>query len=510
MRARDAVLCSLVVALGATSCEDDSLSEIHPRILVCPAEDAPDEDCNRAFDLGERFVTVEHRVPLFVRNRGQAPLAVRSMAASVEWADVEPSSLFVDINGEEPVDVRLTPEDIGEQEIILLFANDDPERPSLQVPLRFVGTPKPVPVLELCVMNAGPETCGHDLDVDFGVVRRTQRESRTLSVRNVGTDVLRIEEVVVSDRSSQPGELHVATSTRAGALEPGEQALMLVVYEPVDGERDELTLTFVTDDPSAAEARVVFFAESERNMPPVALAEELESGLGSVEATVGDLVVLDGAASRDPEGDPLVYEWTLTLPANSLATLDDPAAGRVSFVPDVAGSYRAELVVYDSLEQRSEVPSLVLVQAIPEAALRVRLSWEQGGDVDLHLVPVGDSLFSPTDAYFENPRPDLGAAGDAADDPELLHDAEASPGVENLVFVAPPAGTFRIYAHYYDEGGEGAAVVRVAVTLNDASFPVLDNTRTLQSGCALWHVGDVEFPGGLVSNTGAGVSSLCP
>ena len=91
-----------------------------------------------------------------------------------------------------------------------------------------------------------------------------------------------------------------------------------------------------------------------------------------------------------------------------------------------------------------------------------------------------------------------------------LDDAEAAPGVENIVFVAPAAGSYRVYAHYYDEAGAGPALARVTLTLNDGSFPVLDDTRTLQAGCALWHVGDVEYPGGLVSNTAAGISSLCP
>lgn len=510
MRRRDALFAAVLVSACASACEDESLAEIHPRIFVCPAGDSVEADCNRPLDLGERFLTVEHEVTLFVKNRGEAPLGVADVRSDADWLSVHPSSLVVDVNSEEAVTVTFTPEALGEQEVTLTFASDDPNQRSLALPLRLVGTPKPEPMLELCLLDVSPPLCGVGLDVDFGVVRRTQRETRTIAVRNVGTDVLVIEDVVVSDRSSQPAEIYVATSTRGGTLGPGDEAQVALFYEPVDGEDDELGLTFLTNAAGAEQARVNVRAQSEHNRPPVALAEELYSGLGSIEVTVGDVVTLDGAASRDFEGDPLRYEWTLTVPAGSTAELDDPEAGRVSFSPDVTGAYRAELLVRDSLDQVSEVPSVVLVQALPDAALRVRLSWTQGGDVDLHFAPTGDDLFGSTDTHFGNPRPDLGVAADPVDDPELLTDAESAPGAENIIYVAPAPGTYRIYVHYYDEGGAGAALTRLTLTLNDASFPVLDDTRTLSAGCALWHVADVQFPGGLVSNTGAGISSVCP
>ncbi|HMB78387.1 MAG TPA: hypothetical protein VKN76_18490, partial [Kiloniellaceae bacterium] len=64
-------------------------------------------------------------------------------------------------------------------------------------------------------------------------------------------------------------------------------------------------------------------------------------------AGLGDLVVLDGSGSRDPQtGKLLSFAWSFVArPAGSIAALDDPAAVKPSFVPDVPGDYRLQLTV---------------------------------------------------------------------------------------------------------------------------------------------------------------------
>lgn len=63
---------------------------------------------------------------------------------------------------------------------------------------------------------------------------------------------------------------------------------------------------------------------------------------------VGELVVLDGSASHDPEGAVLLFTWDMpSLPEGSLATLDDPEAPSPTFLPDLPGEYVIRLQVSD-------------------------------------------------------------------------------------------------------------------------------------------------------------------
>ena len=41
-----------------TACEEDTLGEIHPQLIVCSAEDSAVTTCNQTFELGEVFTTV--------------------------------------------------------------------------------------------------------------------------------------------------------------------------------------------------------------------------------------------------------------------------------------------------------------------------------------------------------------------------------------------------------------------------------------------------------------------
>jgi hypothetical protein len=62
---------------------------------------------------------------------------------------------------------------------------------------------------------------------------------------------------------------------------------------------------------------------------------------------VSDLVMLDGSASSDPNGDSLTYQWTLDKPWNSSAVLSDANAVNPTFTPDASGTYTLYLRVYD-------------------------------------------------------------------------------------------------------------------------------------------------------------------
>lgn len=65
----------------------------------------------------------------------------------------------------------------------------------------------------------------------------------------------------------------------------------------------------------------------------------------------GSLVTLDGSESTDLEGDTLTFDWVLSAPTGSGATLSDTAAVSPTFTADIDGTYSINLSVSDDAAQ---------------------------------------------------------------------------------------------------------------------------------------------------------------
>ncbi len=97
------------------------------------------------------------------------------------------------------------------------------------------------------------------------------------------------------------------------------------------------------------------------NTTPVSNAGAAQS------ATAGATVKLDGSASTDADNDTLSYAWTLTSkPAGSASTFVGADTAKPTFIPDVAGSYVASLIVNDG--KVNSQPATVTVTAADAVA----------------------------------------------------------------------------------------------------------------------------------------------
>jgi hypothetical protein len=93
------------------------------------------------------------------------------------------------------------------------------------------------------------------------------------------------------------------------------------------------------------------------NIAPVA-----DAGL-SRSAVVGQAVTLDGSKSSDANGDRLTYRWSLiSAPSGSQAAIANPMAPVASFMPDLPGTYIAQLIVNDGLVD--SLPATVEIQVV--------------------------------------------------------------------------------------------------------------------------------------------------
>lgn len=103
------------------------------------------------------------------------------------------------------------------------------------------------------------------------------------------------------------------------------------------------------------------------NQAPVAIAGEAR------EVPLGDVVVLDGGASHDPDGDALEHRWRLVKRPQESALESPLEVGAViSVLPDVAGQYAFALEVSDGLFSSTDE---VIVESVAGLLFPPEDSW---------------------------------------------------------------------------------------------------------------------------------------
>ncbi|MCL6642295.1 MAG: FG-GAP-like repeat-containing protein [Candidatus Bipolaricaulota bacterium] len=132
--------------------------------------------------------------------------------------------------------------------------------------------------------------------------------------------------------------------------------------------------------PDSGEAHIFFGSRfgppAPPNQPPIANAGPDQT------VTVGTLVTLNGGQSRDPDDDPITFQWRfVSTPEGSAAELTDADTARPTFTPDVAGEYIIELVVTDP--DGATGSDTVKVTAQPPVPTRKKGDVDNDGDVDI-------------------------------------------------------------------------------------------------------------------------------
>lgn len=102
------------------------------------------------------------------------------------------------------------------------------------------------------------------------------------------------------------------------------------------------------------------------------------------EGNVGDLIVLDGSASSDPDGGALVYSWTLSsFPSGSTAEAYSGPSGQGLLIPDKGGTYIVELEVSDENNLSDSDEANIVVNELPVSHAGADQSVTVGNTVNL-------------------------------------------------------------------------------------------------------------------------------
>ena len=160
---------------------------------------------------------------------------------------------------------------------------------------------------------------------------------------------------------------------------------------------------------------------------------------------LGQLIVLDGSASSDPDGDyPLNYDWTFVMrPLNSMAQLSNSDSVAPSFTPDLLGDYIVELVVTDSRNLSSPAVQLTIgtsnTPPVADAGLDISISY------------IGETIILDANGSYDPDGDDITYEWQIVDSPDGSVATVVPPTVALSSFIVDKHGDYEIQLTVTDE-----------------------------------------------------------
>lgn len=483
-----AKLAGLTLALLlSTACAPDRTQTLLPRLMPLPEQ----------LDFGSIPLLNEQRLELVLDNQGRGSLTVFSIHVKEDARPFRVGTLPTEIARGSQASIELVFRPLTEEvhAATLVVQTDDPEHPTLEIPMTGVGATR-------AVMEVDPPVL---------VFERTAEGSasvETFTIRSLGNADLRIEDLGFTEESvgfSFVGSVNtpaVVPTVGENGL-PG-QVRLTVMYTPPPGATADAVggVRIRNTDPDQPD--FVLPIQAPLNRAPVAVIAEVG------EVAPGMTVTLDGSGSHDPDGDvPLSHAWTLVRkPPGAMATLLDPTAAVASLTLDplLPGEYEVALEVVDAQGARSLTPARLVLVARPAQDLLVELFWNHAGtDLDLHLLDApGSILLTSNDCHYANCTPahaplDWGQRGVPQDDPLLLRDALIGYGPEVTGIESPAPGTYRVVVDFRNANFSPNPKTRATVRVYSYGVVVFESSRELAEQGVRWNAVDVAWPSGVAT-----------
>ncbi|MCP4500827.1 MAG: choice-of-anchor D domain-containing protein [Deltaproteobacteria bacterium] len=300
---------------------------------------------------------------------------------------------------------------------------------------------------------------------------------------------------------------------------PGTGMSVRLFAQPQNADGASGALLLGTNDPNHLESIVPLSVTGA--VAPTAIPEVLTingTPVSSPNPQVGPLddVLLTGERSVPAnQGATIVdYMWEIVnQPAESTVTLTTPnsvttalqfsSSGGNRQGLDVAGTYEILLTVTDSNGLTSTNDARITLNAIPQEALLIQLTWDTPtGDIDLHLNKDGGNSCGTSTCYFfnckavSNPLEWDTISGRSAGDPTLDVDDLTGYGPESINVDFPVDATYKVGVDYYWGSQDSWATVKVYIN----SALQYENSAQMRSG-EWWDVVDIAWANGAATVT---------
>lgn len=142
--------------------------------------------------------------------------------------------------------------------------------------------------------------------------------------------------------------------------------------------------------------------------------------------------------------------------AANLVSVSSDNTASVNWTLGESGEQEVRAVVVDIITEKEISAPVYFTASLEQAEVTVRLDWSQHSgntDIDLHVIdPYGERIFfghmnSASGGYLDR-------------------DDTHGPGPEHIHWDSAPAGTYKIYVHYYPNEDEDKSVVSYKVSVN--------------------------------------------
>lgn len=204
------------------------------------------------------------------------------------------------------VELAYVPVDHGPDATELSFDSDDPDEPTLVVPVRGIGG-----IASECSITVSPS------DLTFGLVERGRTATLPVALRNNGSALCHVSNVKLDGGSSE-FSLDASAVSALPPIAPGAWARIDITYAPIDYSEDTTTFVFDVDDPVQPRVEVPVFGMSAES-DVLVIPNALEFGVVPVRCASPEQVVTVYNAGASPVVVNQVYLDPSTSPEFELA-----------------------------------------------------------------------------------------------------------------------------------------------------------------------------------------------